>query len=145
MGLADYQPARESVAFRGGSFEVRGLSAEDLGVLLRNHLPDLDNLFELYAEGVDERLAVFGTAQYIIKIVQEAPGLTSNVIALAADRPDLVDKARTLPLPVQVEALKTIIRLTFEEAGGPKNFFESMKNLVMATCLPAATTPGSPT
>lgn len=145
MSLADYQPARESVQFRGGSFQVRGLSADDLGVLLKHHLPDLDRLFELYAEGVDERLAVFGTAQYAIKLVQDAPGLTAHVIALAADEPEMVDKARQLSIPVQVEALKTIVKLTFEEAGGPKNFFEGMKKLVMAANLPTDMTAGSRT
>lgn len=145
MSLADYQPARTTVPFKGGSFDVRGLSADDLGVLLKHHLPDLDRLFELYAEGVDERLAVFGTAQYAMKLVQDAPGLTAHVIALATDEDEVVDKARRLPIPVQVEALKAIVHLTFDEAGGPKNFFESMKNLVMATNLPNTTTTGSRT
>lgn len=145
MSLADYQPARTTVPFKGGSFDVRGLSADDLGVLLKHHLPDLDKLFELYAEGVDERMAVFGTAQYAIKLVQEAPGLTAHVIALAADEPERVDQARRLSIPTQVEAIKTIVHLTFDEAGGPKNFFESMKNLVMATGLPNTMTPGSRT
>ena len=129
MGLADYQAPTEPVEFKGGSFDVRGIALDDLGVLLKNHLTDLDALMDLYEKEVREDIRVTATAQYAIGLVREAPGLVANVIALCSDAPDSVDKARRLPLAVQVKALETIGRLTFEEAGGPKKFFENLKTL----------------
>lgn len=130
MGLADYQPSRETITFKGGSFKVKGLSLDDVGVLMKHHLSDLDALFALYAKDVNPDMAAAVTAQYAVSLIREAPGLVANVIALGAEEPDNVAFARRLPMPVQVEAIKRIALLTFEEAGGAKKFFASLTELV---------------
>lgn len=129
MALVDYQPTRVTIDFKDGSFQVRGLGLVDLGVLLKDHLDDLDALIALYEKDVREDVQAAATAQYAVSLVREAPGLVANVIALASDEPDSVDQARSLSMPLQVKALSEIGRLTFEESGGPKNFFESLKKL----------------
>lgn len=144
MSLADYQPAREKVEFKGGSVFVRGLSLDDLTVLMRNHLSDIDNLMEIYRRDVRDELAVAAAIQYGVSLAREAPGLVAHVISLAADEPDQVDRARALPLPIQVEILKHVGRLTFEEVGGAKKFFESLQILI-ASIRPAIGTADSPT
>lgn len=130
MALADYVVERKAVPFKGGSFDVRGLSLDDVTVLMREHLSDLDQIFELYASTTSQEVLVGETARYAIKLVQEAPGLVANVIALASDEPHQADRARTLSIPVQVDALEKIFLLTFEEAGGAKKFFESLGRLL---------------
>lgn len=140
MALADYQPERVTVEFKGGSFQVKGLSLDDVTVLMRHYLTDIDHLIELYAKDVDPKLSVAATAQYAITLVREAPTLVAHVIALAAEEPDQIDMARRLPIPVQVEALKAIGRLTFEEAGGAKKFFESLTELLTRVRPPELTT-----
>lgn len=142
MSLADYSPQREEVKFTGGSFIVRGLSLDDIAILMQNHAQDLDKLIGIYASGIKGDAAVAAFAQYTIALAKEAPGLVGNLIALASDEPDAVDQARALSMPTQVIALKAIGRLTFAEAGGPKKLFESLSELVKMVA-PNPTTTGS--
>lgn len=131
MALADYTPVRAPVEFKGGSFDVRGLSLEDVSVLMRSHLPDVEAIIDLMAKGnAGGEFDVTSVMEHAITIVKEAPGLAANLIALAADDPDNVDKARSMPLPLQVRAIEKICEVTFEEAGGPKKFFESLVRLL---------------
>ena len=129
MGLADYTPARETVEFKGGSMTIRGVALDDVALLMRGHLPDIDALVEIFAKQVPSEIETVAFAQHAMALVREAPGLVANLIALAADEPDCVAQARSLPLPVQITLVEKIGRLTFEESGGPKNFFESLGNL----------------
>lgn len=137
MSLADYQPLRSVVTFGGGELSVRGLSLDDVAVLMNQHLVDLEKLFDLYDGSVREDVKVLATAQFAIGLTREAPALVANVIALACDEPGAVANARKLPMPVQVEAIKAIATLTFAEAGGAKNFLSSLSNLIAAVA-PAA-------
>lgn len=132
MGLADYKPKREQITFSGGSFSVRGLGLDDFAVLINEHLADMDSLFDLYDEASRQDARVAEIARFAIVLAREAPALTANVIALASDEPDTVEQARRLSLPVQVNALKAIGTLTFEEAGGFRKFAESLTSLLTA-------------
>ena len=144
MSLADYQPARALVEFNRGSVTVRGLSLDDVSVLMHNHLPDLDGLFDLYenAATTPADTGVATTARYMVNLIREAPALVANVIALASDEPDAVENARRLPMPVQLDIMKKVVTLTFDEAGGPRKFFESLMMLLRGI-RPAPQTTGS--
>lgn len=131
MGLADYQPLREEITFvRGGGISVRGFSLEDVALLMNTHFPDINKLFDMYQQQVEQAVVMDAMVQFAATLVREAPMLVANMIALAADEPGAVDKARMLPIAAQIECLKKIAKLTFEEAGGVKNFFESLKMLL---------------
>lgn len=144
MSLADYQPLRREIPLRGGSsVSVRGLSLDDVAVLMNLYLRDIDALFGLYDE-VDEASRVRAMAQFAVVLCREAPALVGHMIALACDEPDQIDRARTLGLPKQVEILKAIFELTFEEAGGARKFAESLGTLLQ-TLAPAVQKTGSPT
>jgi hypothetical protein len=130
MSLADYKPARSTVSFKGGEFSVRGLALEDITVLMRNHMSDIDNLVDVFSRNMTDTEASTVAIQHAIALVKEAPGLVANLIALASDEPDSVDSARTLAMPLQIRAVQEIAKLTFEEAGGPKKFFESLMVLL---------------
>lgn len=143
MSLADFQPATDVVSFRGKPLiTVRGLSLDDIAILMRENLSDLDELIKLYAEGVDENVAVAKSAQFIVAMAREMPALVARIICLSCDEPTAEDKARKLPLPVQVDALQKIVTLTFSEAGGAKKFFESLKHLIL-TVRPVSDQPDS--
>ena len=142
MSLADYTPLSQSVSLgRGATVSVRGLSIDDIAVLLKDHLSDLDGLFELWERSSDQPLA---SARFVVALTREAPALVATLIALAADEPDMVAKARRLSLPVQIELLKAVLRLTFEEAGGAKKFVESLNQLLRGM-RPALSKTDSPT
>jgi hypothetical protein len=132
MTLATYQPHRVSVSFNGGSFQVRGLALDDVAVLMHDHLDQLDELLKMFAEDVDQRVAVAATAQYAIALVRKSPDLVARIIALASDEPDVEAQARRLPIPVQIDAVKKIIECTFIDAGGAKKFFEDLTTLLTA-------------
>ena len=137
MALSDYPPVRRAVQLPGGeSFDIRGLALEDVATLIQNHLPDLDSLVNVFVEqsnkSNDERtdIEVENIVRHAVGAVRTAPALVAHTIALACDEPDSVDQARSLPLPVQVQAIREIVDLTFSEAGGPKKFLESLMFLI---------------
>lgn len=138
MSIHDYKPATAEVEFKGGTLSVRGLALDDVAVLMRSHLHDLDKLIDIYRNKVDDSAAIASAAQYMIALGREAPGLVANIIALACDDGDNVPAYRKLSMPVMVRATDTIIRLTFEEAGGPKKFAESLMEIFRGMRAPKA-------
>lgn len=143
MSLSDYEPAREQVDFKGGSLQVRGLSLDDIAKIMQGYSADLEGMIDIYVRGVNNDASTAAMAQYAIALVKDAPGLVAFLIANACDEPDSVPQARLLPMAVQVDALKKIGKLTFEEAGGPKKFFESLSGLLKMVA-PTLTKAGSP-
>jgi len=130
MPISDYKPLTAEVTFKGGSLSVRGLVLEDVATLLRLHLTDLDKIIEMFESGPPTDLEYMEYAKYAVKIAREAPGLVANTIALACDDGDNVDDYRKLSMPIMITAIKAIAGLTFEEAGGPKKFFESLMEMI---------------
>lgn len=131
MSLADFQPETLTVSTKRSSFEVRGLSFVDISQLVRTHMNDLEALFTMYeqeANGVG--FGNLAMARFATRLISDAPGLVSHVIALAADEPEMVNQATRLPLLTQVDALKKIGTLTFEEVGGAKKLLEMVVELV---------------
>lgn len=128
MPLADYQPATREVKLAGGnSFSVRGLSLNDVSVLVREHFPDLDALAGLF-DGFDN-LTVDQFEPLAMSLVSQAPGFVANTIAIAAGEGTAAD-AEKLPGPVQVKALLEIGDLTFVDVGGPKKALEMIAGLL---------------
>lgn len=132
MALSDFQVARKPVLFRGEPLiAVRGLALNDISYLIRDHLDQLNKLFDLYDKPETRETALAESAKFALHIVKEAPELVAQMIVLASDEPqENIEIARKLPLPVQVEAVRAIIELTFEEAGGAKKFLDSVMSLV---------------
>lgn len=130
MALSDYQPDTLTIAAGKTSFDVRGLSFLDLSSLLRTHYEDLESLFDLYEN--DARSVDFtnvAMARYATALIKDAPGLVSHLIALAADEPEMVNAVHRLPLLSQVDALRAIGKLTFEEVGGVKKLIGMIADL----------------
>lgn len=124
MALADYQPERATVVYKGKVLVVvRGLCLDDISVLVRAHMTEIRVLYARYqGGGLDPEM--------IAGIITEAPGIAAHLIALASDEPEATDTARKLPAPLQVQAVIEILRLTFEDVGGPKAFVALVAQLV---------------
>lgn len=118
MGLKNYEPARHEMSISGGSLSLRGLSLEDVSSLVNHHLRDLEAIFNLFTNGGIERLDDIQFERLAMSIVQEAPGLAANLIAIASDEPEEAKQAAKLTFPVQIAALTTIGDMTFREVGG---------------------------
>jgi hypothetical protein len=131
MSLKDFKIASDVVTFRGGSLELRGLSLNDFSVLMRNYLPELNNLFQLYENEATRDNAITQSVKFASTVVQEAPGMVAQMIVLCGDEEQsLLPVAARLPITVQVECVRKIIELTFEEAGGAKKFLDSLVGMV---------------
>ncbi len=141
MSLADFEPERHTVAHRGKPLmEVRGLSIEDVSVLIRQHLPDLEKLYDLAQTMPGNAVARLADDGFLLKLVTDAPNLAAHVISLAADEPTMADKAKRLPIATQVLALQATARLTFEDIGGPKGLIALLES-VTGRPLPAVFKP----
>lgn len=133
MPLAGFQPETRKVSTGGGnSFDVKGLSLNEIAVLIREHFPDLDAIVDLF-QGVnlkdDDQLRPL-----LLSVVSQAPGFAANVIALAAGEGSASD-AEKLPGPVQVKALLDIGELTFADVGGVGKAWEMIAGLLSKTGL----------
>ena len=134
MSLKNFEIARKEVSYRGQALQVRGFSLNDISMTMREYLPELGKLFDMY--GVDEQRdnALQESAKFAITIVRESPMLVAQMIVLAADddNAESFDIALKLPITFQVEVLRAIFELTFEEAGGAKKFVDSLVATVKA-------------
>lgn len=136
MALSDYQPHKETIKGLTGSrynFDVRGLSMVDITSIVRTHLDDLENLFDMYEKQGDSELSQASLGRFALALVKDAPGLVAHVIALASDEPDSVENAAKLPLDAQIMAIRAIGKMTFEGIGGVKKFMDEFKGVVQAT------------
>jgi hypothetical protein len=125
MALTDFSPESVEVPVGKTTVCVRGFTLEDLSLLLRLHLEDVSKIIQLIqlakgvaAEGADESVMT----EAIVRLIVDAPGVASNIIAIAADEDRSADLALRLPLAVQIRLLSEIGRMTFEDMGGPGNF-----------------------
>jgi len=131
MALSDYEIPRTSVPLNNGNaIEVRGMSLTDVSLLYRIHEESVDEIVKMFkgklvgAATPDEigEAVTNDSKGIVIEFLRHFPLVASNIIALACDEPDAWRKAQELPMPVQVEALVAISRLTFEDINGFKKF-----------------------
>jgi hypothetical protein len=125
--LADFKPEWRELTFRGGSFQVRGLSLEDISVMVRHHLEDFKTMYETFAQAAEVSV---DRTETMLSFVRDMPDLAAHLIAAAAGEETAVEMARKLPFPVQVAAITAIMELTFDDIGGPKNFGPALLKLL---------------
>lgn len=127
MSFADYKPATAEVEFSGGKASLRGLSTDDIAIIIKTHLPDAEQLFAMYQADAANVFAGGDAQDLVMKLIMDAPSLVAGVIANAAGEPGAIDIIRAMPFPLQVDALLKIGDLTFVEAGGAKKFLATLK------------------
>lgn len=119
MSLSDFQIETSEIVRGGSSFTVRGLSADDVQAILariRNSLELIFNLAE--AEGISSlgNVTQDKLRRFLVSAIKEFPIVIAMIIAQAVGEPDEFEKAKTLPIQVQIEALEKISELTFGDA-----------------------------
>ena len=122
MSLKDLVVPKAQIEAAGVTFHVRGLSLEDILLLVSEHKAELSVLFDRFQDSADTDID--DTRTMGANLIQEAPGLAAKIIAIAADEPDAVDNVRQLPFPAQVDTLDQIGRLTFESQRDVKKVLE---------------------
>ena len=133
MALSDYTIPRTDIKAGKTVLSVRGLSLDDISFLVSVHKEDVDAIVETFRskvvgktddvspDTIDAAVRENGD-ELITAFLQQFPLVAANVISLACDEPEAWKNAQRLPLPVQVEALLSIAKLTFEDAEGFKKF-----------------------
>ena len=122
MALKDYVAKRSTIAVGDTQVLIRGLRVSDISILIEGYKADLIALFAIYGESKSAPDETSKFNRVIVETARTLPELTSAVIALAADEPDAVEQAKSLPFPSQIDALVKIAHLTFDEVGGLGNF-----------------------
>lgn len=116
MGLLDITFPTAQVETPGGSFAVRGLSLEDMVILMNAHQAEVGTLFDQFRDWAmtegDDKPPV---GQFVAIVASQAPALIGRIIAMAADAdsPKGIEHARKLPPSDQAQALEKIGHLTF--------------------------------
>jgi hypothetical protein len=134
MALAEFKKQTRTFDLKGGSFTVEGLSFDKFATLIREHLSDVEAVFNLVdsiRNGTTD-LTETDVEKIIIAAAEEAPGLVTNIIVLASgeEGPEAINGARNLPLPVQLEVILTVVDLTFSEVGGIKKAWETITSFL---------------
>lgn len=134
MSLKKLKLKTEEVEVPGGEkFTVKGLSFTDMTSLYTKYASEVSAFFGLLANGRDKgELDVEGAAILAASFIQKAPALAAEAIAIAAgdDDPEGFAVALSLPMPVQVDALKKIGVCTFGSDGAAKKFAQTVSVLM---------------
>lgn len=139
MGLSQYKPQFEEIKLPkvGGeenSFKVRGLTLPDLTNLVQYHLGDLTKVVELLQQQKKDVFSKAAIGESILIVAKDMPGLCMEIISVCCDEdstPELVKTITSLPFPVQMQALLSIVKLTVEESGGLKNLMAELQKLLV--------------
>lgn len=122
MSLAEFEVEYAPVKYRGkDAFQVRGLNLEDVTFLAQNYLGDILKAVAEYGKSKQHVIERKNLGDFLLVLSKDFPTLTAEIISRGADEEGQVNKARSLPFMLQLTALKEILRLTTEEAGGLKN------------------------
>lgn len=115
-GLKKLRLPTAEIEVSGGTFTVRGVSLRDVAVLVRQHGPAMNLLFDEIKAGRDITLDASLILRFGKGAIEAAPELVADLIALASGEVDPESRAiaAALPFPVQLETVKQIAMLTFE-------------------------------
>lgn len=148
MALADFNPETRDIEYRGKILAtVRGLNGNDCALLVRGHLDDLQVVFRLVAGmSRDEKLLPSAPEieNMVFRVVTELPNFTARVIALACGEPAEEDKAKLIPMPLQITIAIEVIKLTFEDVGGPLAFAGMIRGLALSALSERGLSPAIP-
>lgn len=136
MKLADTAAvASEQVEVPGGHLTVRGLGLDSMMFLLRTHGEPLRTA---YQNALDDKLEPAAAQAAVLSMIAETPTLMACIIACGCGEPDEWERALSLPLVAQLDAIEKILRLTTEAEGGPKKLMETLVRLLQLLGRPAA-------
>lgn len=146
MSLRDYVIATQTITLQGEQkLSIRALGFDDIQHLLINKQGLIDTALKLFGESGfnpdnadSQQVREFGAT-----LLATLPDLVGELIAIAADEPDLGEKAKRLPAPAALEALMGIYDMTFTEPDSVKNFFDRLASLMTSIPRPGKVVSGT--
>ena len=127
--LKDCVVTRRKITFEGGEFELRGVSLPDISAAIMEHREAVDRVADILRSRADA--TDFGAMiDILIDVIRESPYLAAFLICSCADEPDAYSAAFHLPLAVQVEALRAIGDMTFQDAEALKKLIADVRELL---------------
>jgi hypothetical protein len=129
--LKDCVLKTRKITFDGGEFDVRGVALPDIASLVVEHREAVDRIAVIVR--THNQLDVEDTAtviEILIDIIRQSPFLAAHLICSCAEEPDAFSIAYRLPLTVQVEALRAIGDLTFNDAIALKKLIADVRGLL---------------
>ncbi|AEY69565.1 tail protein [Burkholderia phage vB_BceS_AH2] len=137
MGLKNLRLPTLRVEVPGGEeeqfFAVRGVNLVDIRALLVKHSSEMARLFDVFANGGEVKLdpeSIAAAASSVAGLINQAPALVADLIAMASGEEDAFEQALALPFPVQVDALTKIGKLTFASEDSAKKFLQTASSLI---------------
>ena len=122
---------------------VRGLTPDDIAQAMVENTADMQLLIEtmendkslakIDPKNSDEIMAALtdNSGKVFLALIQSVPNLAAKIIAICADDPTAADYIkREYVLPIQLEILTKIAKLTFVNEGGFKAFLGNAMALV---------------
>lgn len=133
MALSDFTPDTADVMYKGKTLvTVRGLNLEDISILMRNHIGDLQTIYAMVAPSGKLLPSSIDVDNVLFSLLTNAPNTAVKMIQLAANEPDAdaARKVERMPAPLQLKILIEIVKLTFEDVGGPLEFGAMLRQLM---------------
>jgi hypothetical protein len=135
--LIDCVTKKRKIEFDGGEFELRALCLRDVSWLVVNHREAVDKMAVVVRARTELNMDDIGTMiEVVSEMIQECPSMAADLISACADEPEAFSVALTLPVVVQVEALRTIGELTFEDGIAIKKLWADVKRLLSGILPP---------
>lgn len=137
MPLSEVRIPRRKIVFDGGDVEVRGITLQDISIIVDSHQYAIDRIITMLRTRAD---LDFSNPEIIIdtvmEVIRESPLVAANIIAMCADEYEEQEMASKLPLPVQTEILQAIGDLTFVDAAAVKKFVADVVRLIRGILPP---------
>ena len=120
MVLPVYRAPTKAITIKGSAsaLVVRGVSFEDIALLVHEHLPEITQAVEQYRSSMTDVYSERSMDGFLGSLLRGFPMLAAHLIAHAADAPDEADTIRGYPAGTQVVALAAVAELTLEDASG---------------------------
>lgn len=109
--------------------EFRGLSFDDITLLLQDYAEDVEKVFALLSDEKDA--ADIDASAMGERMLKEVPALVGKALAVAMDDTDAEAEMKKAPLGFLLMAAEVVFELTTEPAGGAKKFFERLAALMI--------------
>lgn len=135
MPISDYKPQIASIEFPGGSFEVRGISLDDMAAVIDVHSTAVDLIREKMLQHQivsPDQITPELAADVVVSVIRECPSLAAQVISLAADEREAYGIVMKMPITLQMQALRAIGELTFRDLATAKKFVADVRSLIGA-------------
>lgn len=138
MALADFQPEQRTILHKGEALvAVRGLTLNELSVLVRAHGPALRQIYDDTKSDTDN--VAYG--RLALKVLTHHPEVAYHTISLVADPPATQEEAARLTAPLLIRVLVDVFQLTMEDLGGPLAFGALLRDIIasVVVAIPPAT------